>query len=56
MKFLPSTNTHRLAAGLADSLCGRDGDSQHGRLGAFVPWISDFQPDLNPSRISPDEF
>jgi hypothetical protein len=56
MKFLPSTNTHRLAAGLADSLCGRGRDSQRGRLGAFVPWIFEFQPDLNPSHISPDEF
>jgi hypothetical protein len=56
MKFLPSTNTHRLVAGLAEALCGWGGASQRGRLGAFVPWISEFQPDLNPSHISPDEF
>ena len=56
MKFLPFTTIRRLVTGLAEPLCARGGDSQRGRLGALVPWISDFQPDLNPSHTSPDEF
>jgi len=56
MKFLPSTAIHRLVTGLAEPLCGRGGASQRGRLGAFVPWLAEFQPDLNPSHISSYEF
>ena len=53
MKLLPSSNTHRLATAFADSLCGRGGESQRCRLGARVPWISDFHPDLNLPTSAP---
>jgi len=52
MKFLPFTTIYRLGAALAESLCGRGGDSQRGRFGALGPWISDFHPEPRPTHIS----
>ena len=51
MKFLPSTNTHRLVAGLAEPLCGRGGDSQSQSFSGFLHRIAGFHP--KPSTSTP---